>query len=232
MTIPVTPEYLFEEEINADRFRVVVFGSARIHKEDERYTQVFELAKEIASHGIDIVTGGGPGIMEAANAGHHAGRNGKNSHSIGITIRLPFEENVNNHLDFRMHFLRFSQRLDEFMSLSNAVVVMPGGVGTCLEFFYTWQLVQVKHINAIPIILMGDMWEGLMHWITHQPLKKGYISPKDLNGIVIAKSNETALDVILKTHQNYLLCQEERCGARQKYSPTGDLAPLQIETKS
>lgn len=204
MTIQVTQDYLFEEEAKADRFRVVVFGSARIHQEDERYHQVFDLAKEIAHHDIDIVTGGGPGIMEAANAGHHAGRRGNFCHSIGITIRLPFEEHVNDHLDLRKHFNRFSQRLDQFMALSNVIVVMPGGVGTCLEFFYSWQLSQVKHMCPIPIILMGEMWEGLMQWVNDQPLKKGFISPKDLDNIVIAKSNAEALSVILKEHAHFL----------------------------
>ncbi len=187
-----------EEELKTNHFRVVVFGSARIKKEDERYKLTYELAKQIAKHDIDIVTGGGPGIMEAANAGHHAGRNGNYCHSIGITVRLPHEENYNSHLDVRKHFTRFSSRLDQFMVLSDVVVVMPGGVGTCLEFFYTWQLTQVKHISRIPIILMGEMWEGMYDWIQNEPLKKGFISSSDLDNISTAKTAKEALAIILK----------------------------------
>ncbi len=205
-----------EEELLTNHFRVVVFGSARIKKEDERYKWTYDLAKKVAKHDIDIVTGGGPGIMEAANAGHHAGRNGNHCHSIGITVKLPFEENINAHLDVRKHFQRFSNRLDQFMVLSDVVVVMPGGVGTCLEFFYTWQLTQVKHICQIPIILMGEMWEGMYKWIEDQPLKKGFISPGDMDNISIAKSADDALAVILE-EKELRDNQGETCTMTRKY---------------
>lgn len=212
MMQPIT----IEEELKTNHFRVVVFGSARIKREDERYILTYELARQIAKHDIDIVTGGGPGIMEAANAGHHAGRNGNYCHSIGITVKLPFEENVNAHLDLRKHFTRFSNRLDQFMVLSDVVVVMPGGVGTCLEFFYTWQLTQVKHICKIPIILMGEMWEGMYQWIQDQPLKKGFISPADTDNISIAKTAEEALAIILQEKLNHDR-EGQSCATTRKY---------------
>jgi uncharacterized protein (TIGR00730 family) len=207
----------FEDEVLRDRFRVVVFGSARIKKGQERYEEIFELAKKIAENEMDIVTGGGPGIMEAANAGHHAGRKDCNSHSIGFTVKLPFEENFNEYLDVRKHFDRFSGRLDHFMALANVVVVMPGGVGTCLEFFYTWQLIQVKHMHRIPIILIGEMWEGLIQWAAEQPVKKGFISPEDLNNLYIVHSNEEALGIIRNTRRDYDLMSEDETIEFKRY---------------
>lgn len=185
-----------DREIKKDHFRVTIFGSARIKKDDEIYQQVFNLAKEIGKHNFDIVTGGGPGIMEAANAGHQAGSPQNSSHSIGLPIDIP-NEIENRHLDIQTHFKRFSDRLNHFMDLSNVVVIMPGGVGTCLEFLYTWQLIQVKHIKPLPIILFGEMWESFIDWLRAWPLKKGLISTEDFTFIHIAKNNDEALKMIL-----------------------------------
>jgi uncharacterized protein (TIGR00730 family) len=204
-----------EEELKNDHFRVAIFGSARIRTGDYRYDRVFHLAKNIAYQNIDIITGGGPGIMEAANAGHHAGRNGEESHSIGMTIHLPFEEYVNRHLDIHHHFERFSDRLDHFMALSHVVVVISGGIGTCLELFYTWQLTQVKHMCKIPIILYGEMWEGLYKWIENEPLKNGFISPKDMENIYIAKKNQDVIRVIKEYQERFLDPNDDSC--KKKY---------------
>ena len=126
------------KQIDVERFRVAIFGSARIKENDSRYKQIYTLAKMIAAEGFDVVTGGGPGIMEAANKGHKDGRKkGKIVHSFGLNIVLPKEQTANKHLDIKKDFERFSERLDYFMYLSNVVVVAPGGVGTLLEFFYT-----------------------------------------------------------------------------------------------
>jgi uncharacterized protein (TIGR00730 family) len=209
-------EDMIKQELSNGHFRVAVFGSARIRKGDERYEEVFDLAKNIAKHNIDIVTGGGPGIMEAANAGHHAGRDGDDSHSMGLTIRLPFEEYVNKHLDICKHFDRFSNRLDHFMALSHAVVVISGGVGTCLELFYSWQLTQVKHMCQIPIILKGEMWEGLLQWVKDQPLKKGLISPENMDNIFFAKTNNEVLDLLLQYHSRFQDPKNQMC--KKKYT--------------
>ena len=123
-------------------FRVSIFGSARTKAEDPEYKIAYELAKELGKRDIGVVTGGGPGQMEAGNKGHKDAC--KNSNSIGLTVRLPFEEGGNDFMDMQEHFQRFGNRLDHFMALSNAVVITAGGVGTCLEFFYTLQLTQVK----------------------------------------------------------------------------------------
>lgn len=205
----------FLKEVNEKHFRVAVFGSARTKKDEGIYQKVFDLAYKLGERNIDIVTGGGPGIMEAANAGHQAGDPGESSDSIGLTIRLPWEADANPHLDLKKHFNRFSGRLDTFMTLSNVVVVMPGGIGTCLELFYTWQLIQVKHINKIPIILIGEMWEKLMKWVAENPLKDGLISPEDTEFVYIVKSNKEAIEIIEEEKSAFE--KGEACGNNKKY---------------
>lgn len=197
-----------DHELIRKQFRVAIFGSARIKKNDPFYKQVYELAKEIGQHGFDIVTGGGPGLMTAASDGHFAGTENstelkRKTKSIGLTIQLPWEAKTNKHLDLKKHFNRFSNRLDNFMSLSNVVVVMEGGVGTALEFFYTLQLTQVKHICPIPIILVGKMWKKLMHWIYEYPVKEGLVGEEELKNVFLAKDNKTALKIILNTNKIY-----------------------------
>ncbi len=216
---------MIKEELKNNHFRVSIFGSARIREGDERYDHVFDLAKNIAHHDIDIITGGGPGIMEAANAGHHAGRNGHDSHSIGMTIQLPFEEYVNGYLDVHKHFKKFSNRLDYFMALSHVVVVMPGGIGTCLELFYTWQLTQVKHMCRIPIILRGEMWEGLIRWVKEEPLRKGFISPEDMDNIYIANNNKEVMKILMNYYERWK--NPENIDCKKKYT----LEPLQKKEK-
>ncbi|MFH0896727.1 MAG: LOG family protein, partial [Candidatus Bathyarchaeota archaeon] len=127
------------EGYNKKRFRVVIFGSARLEKGDPNWNLIYDLAKRIAEEDVDIVTGGGPGLMSAASEGHYAGDVGRTIQSIGLQIRLPKEQRDALHLDIRKEFSRFSERLDNFIELANAVIVAPGGVGTMLEFFYTWQ---------------------------------------------------------------------------------------------
>jgi uncharacterized protein (TIGR00730 family) len=186
-----------KEELLKDEFRVTIFGSARTSKDDPLYGQIFDLAKEIAENGIDLVTGGGPGVMEAANAGHMAGDKDNNSDSIGLTIELPWENEGNDYLELQKAFPKFSGRLDHFMALSTAVVVMPGGVGTCLELFYTWQLVQVKHIRPLPIILVGDMWQELLTWVKSFLIKDKLISPSDIDYLHVAKDNAEVMQILL-----------------------------------
>lgn len=207
-----------KHHIDKKHFRVAIFGSARIKPNDSRYKQIYSLAKRIAGAGFDVVTGGGPGIMEAANKGHREGRRkGKQVHSFGLNIMLPQEQAANKHLDIKRDFKRFSTRLDYFMNLSNVVVVAPGGVGTLLEFFYTWQLIQVKHICSIPIIFMGDMWPELIDWIEKWPLKKRLLDRHDLHPLFLAKHCSEAMKIIKKTHQDYIDGGADFCTNYKKY---------------
>ena len=181
-------------EIGSDYYRVSIFGSARIKKNTDEYNQVYDLAKQLAENKADIVTGGGPGLMEAANLG---AKNGNlNAKSFGLHIDLPFETAPNEHLDITFHHKKFSSRLDEFMRISHAVIVTPGGIGTILELLYAWQLIQVDHIQARPIILLGDMWDGLINWMKLEPLKRSLINKSDFDNIKIVQNINDAITIL------------------------------------
>lgn len=207
-----------KEEFEERVFRVAIFGSARIKKGELIYKQIEELTKMLGKRGIEIVTGGGPGLMEAANKGHKEGsKRYKNAHSIGLGIRLPEGQMFNRHLDTKKEFNLFSERLDNFMILSNAVVVAPGGIGTLLEFFYTWQLVQVKKICSIPIILFGEQWSNLVDWLESWPLKKRLISEKDLKLIFLTESCNEVFEIIDKSYKEYRKGRRNFCLNYKKY---------------
>ncbi len=194
--------FIRKPKIKEEHFRVAIFGSARIKKNDPRYKLVERLAKLLAQRNIDVVTGGGPGLMDAASRGHHQGRKSKGSqataHSIGLTIKLPMEQRNGYHLDIKKDFGKFSNRLDSFMELSDVVVVAPGGIGTLLELLYTWQLVQVHHICEMPIILLGSHWQGLLDWIKKEMANKKLMNKEDFNFVFIAKNCSQAIDLIDK----------------------------------
>ena len=185
------------------RFCVGIFGSARIEEGDSNWNLIYNLAKRIAIEGMDIVTGGGPGLMSAASEGHYAGDISKNVESIGLQIRLPKEQRDAHHLDIKKEFSRFSERLDNFIELANAVVVAPGGVGTMLEFFYTWQLMQVKMIRDIPIILLGEMWPDFVQWMKKWQLHNRLIEQKAMNLLFLVNNNEDALIIIKKAYEKF-----------------------------
>ena len=205
------------KNIDIKHFRVAVFGSARIKPNDAMYQQVYNLAKMVAKEGIDIVTGGGPGIMEAANKGHKDGRGKNKSQSFGLNIKLPREQMANKHLDIKKEFARFSERLDYFMYLSDVVVVSEGGIGTLLELMYTWQLVQVEHICNIPIILLGDMWKPFMKWFKKWPLKHKMVNGDDMNPIILADNNEDAIKIIRLAYKEFRSGGIDICKNYKKY---------------
>ena len=155
-------------------FRVSIFGSARTRPGDPEYQRAEKLAYKLGKREIGVVTGGGPGQMEAANKGHEESLSSSNS--IGLTVRLPYEAESNGFVNVEKHFQKFGNRLDHFMALSNAVVVTAGGIGTCLEFFYTLQLTQVKHICPIPIILLDPMWNEVYGWLKSTVQQRGFLS--------------------------------------------------------
>jgi len=196
-------EFHIESELAKNRFRVAIFGSARVKPEDPVYQSVYGLAKNLGGLGIDVITGGGPGLMEAASLGHTFGDTKNQAHSIGINISLPFEQKPNSGLEYVDVHQLFSTRLDEFMLLSDVVVVTPGGIGTCLELFYTWQLMQVKHIGTMPLILMGDMWRHLIGWVIDYPLQHNYLNSEDLHPIVLVDNEEQATNVIKKAKERF-----------------------------
>lgn len=205
-----------------NRFRVVIFGSARLKAEDTVYEDVRRLARLLGREGMDVVTGGGPGLMEAANRGHREGREDPHSldgssKSYGLNIKLPFEEAANPHVDIKHEFDRFSERLDHFMHLANAVVVAPGGVGTLLELAYTWQLMQVQHISSIPIVLLGHMWEDFLRWVKQWPLEKQLINPEDYEMLFLVRTSDQAFEVVREAYREHVNDQGEFCLTYQRY---------------
>lgn len=200
-----------------DKFRVTVFGSARTKPDHPAYIQAYQLGKALARENIDVITGGGPGIMEAAAAGHKTVDNETEAYTIGIGIKLPFEQGFNQYIEVQKEFRKFSGRLDQFMVLSNAVVIMDGGIGTCLELFYTWQLTQINHICNIPIIVVGEQWRNLIKWVRDNPLENGFMSPEDMHNIYVVDTNEEIMEVVLETYKNYKEFGKNFCVNSKKY---------------
>lgn len=191
----------FEKELRKNDFRVAIFGSARITPGDSKYQQVYLLAKSIGQLKIDIVTGGGPGVMEAASRGHEEGSPNNDSDTIGLNIKLPKEQFHNKYLDIVEEHKTFSRRLDNFMKLSHVIVVTKGGIGTCLELFFTWQLIQVGHVRKMPIILMGPMWEDLIKWMKKTMLREKLVKKSDFDCIYVARNRSQAIEIIKKAHK-------------------------------
>ena len=144
-----------------DRYRVTIFGSARVKPGTFGYEETKRAAAALARMGCDIVTGGGPGLMQAANEGAATVTRAR---SIGIRVDLPFEQEVNAFVTEAFEHRTFFTRLHQFVLASDAFVVAPGGIGTVLETMMIWQLLQVKHLEEAPLILVGKMWPGLIEW--------------------------------------------------------------------
>src|SRR5215471_16651273 len=144
-----------------ERYRVAIFGSARAQPGTFVYDEVKRLAAAFAAMGCDIVTGGGPGLMQAANEGAAHDSAGQ---SVGIRIELPFEQDVNPFVEQAFEHETFFTRLHHFVIASDAFVVVPGGIGTVLEMLMIWQLLQVRHAENVPLVLVGKMWTGLLDW--------------------------------------------------------------------
>jgi uncharacterized protein (TIGR00730 family) len=145
------------------RYRVAIFGSARAQPGSFVYEEVKRVAAAFSAMGCDIVTGGGPGLMQAANEGASlAGTTG----SMGIRVDLPFEQDVNPFVAQAFEHETFFTRLHHFVIASDAFIVVPGGIGTVLETLMIWQLLQVRHVDNVPLILVGKMWKGLVEWAT------------------------------------------------------------------
>ena len=145
-------------------YRVTVFGSSRMHAGDELYLEVRRLAQELAAMGCDIITGGGPGLMQAANEGELLGDVADRTYSIGLNVELPHEQAPNPFVEKLYHHGTFFSRLHHFVQLSSAFVVMRGGIGTTLEALMVWQLCQVGHLKRRPLIMVGSMWPDLVEW--------------------------------------------------------------------
>ena len=179
---------------------IAVFGSARFLPGHPMNEQAEAMGQALAEAGFAVITGGGPGLMEAANKGaHEAGGT-----SIGCNIELPFEQFQNRYLDIAVNFRYFFVRKTMFVKFSNGFVIFPGGFGTLDELFESLTLVQTRKIKKFPIVLFGSAyWSGLLDWIKGTLLAEGAISAEDLNLLVVTDSIEEARDIMVdcyKTH--------------------------------
>ena len=174
---------------------VAIFGSARTKQDHPHYLQAVEIGEKLARAGYGVITGGGPGIMEAGNKGAKQG----DGVSVGLNIDLPFEQFHNQYID-RDHYLEFDYffvRKVIFVKYSQAFVILPGGFGTLDELFEAMTLVQTKKIARRPIVLLGKAyWQGLFEWVVNTQLKEGYISETDLSLYKITDSTDEALQFI------------------------------------
>jgi uncharacterized protein (TIGR00730 family) len=154
-----------------DRYRVTIFGSARLQPSDKLYEQVRYLASELTRMGCDIITGGGPGLMQAANEGSVAADANNQTTSIGIRVELSSEQETNPFVEQVYQHRTFFTRLHHFVLLSDAFVVVPGGVGTTLEAMMIWQLLQVRELRQTPFILIGQIWADFFTWAKHHMIE-------------------------------------------------------------
>ena len=175
---------------------VSIFGSARTKPNDKYYKLAEDIAEKIVTHGYGVITGGGPGIMEAGNKGAHIA----GGTSVGLNIELPHEQHDNPYIDSdkSLDFDYFFVRKVMFVKYSQGFVVMPGGFGTLDEMFEAVTLIQTKKIEKFPIILVGtDFWEGLLDWIKSTLLGKfNNISPEDLNLVHVVDTAEEVLEIL------------------------------------
>jgi hypothetical protein len=178
---------------------VSIFGSSRTPRTSEDYAGARKLAGMCADNGYAVITGGGPGIMEAANRGAHE----RGGVSVGLNINLPHEQNANPWADIRLNFRYFFARLVMFVKYANAFVCFPGGFGTLHEFFNSMTLIQTEKALRFPVILIGtDYWHGLREWIAQAMLETGYrkIDPQDMDLFVVTDDLEEALGVIKEAY--------------------------------
>ena len=186
-----------------ERYRVTIFGSARVRPGTFGYEETKRCAAELANMGCDIITGGGPGLMQAANEG--AASAPERARSVGIRVDLPFEQNVNTFVGQAFEHRTFFTRLHQFVLTSDAFIVAPGGIGTVLETLMIWQLLQVQHLDSTPLILVGQMWPGLVEWAREAMLSTDppLANAEDLTIPQCVANGAEAIALIRKDHARW-----------------------------
>ncbi len=186
------------EKMSAQGPLVTVFGSARTKKNEKDYREAIRMGRLLAKNGYGVLTGGGPGIMEAANRGAHAA----GGVSVGLNIELPMEQNANPFLTAQVDFRYFFIRKVNFLKYSLGVVVFPGGFGTLDEMMETLTLLQTDKINKIPLVLVGvDFWQPLVDWFGSTLLDGRKINPDDLDYFKLVDTADEAMKHILSVHK-------------------------------
>jgi len=183
---------------------VTVFGSARTEPDHPYYQQCVQTARLLGEAGFTIITGGGPGMMEAANKGaKEAG-----VCSVGLNIELPFEQDVNRHADMKIYFRYFFVRKTMFVRYAQAFVIFPGGFGTLDELFESLTLIQTGKIKHFPVVLFGSKyWGGLRDWLKNTMEAEGNISPGDLELFTITDSPQEAVDYIVTRYNHQAVAE-------------------------
>ncbi len=194
-----------------DRYRVTIFGSARAKPGTVAYEETKRAAAALAELGCDIITGGGPGLMQAANAGVESSGGAQ---SVGIRIDLPFEQDVNPFVGLAYEHRTFFTRLHHFVLASDAFIVAPGGIGTVLETMLVWQLLQVNHLDKTPLILVGKLWPGLVDWVRDSMLsfETPLINPEDVDIPVCVANADEAIAIIREHRKHWLVKNASAAG--------------------
>ncbi len=174
---------------------VTIFGSARTPVDHKYYQMTVEVARLAAKQGYGVITGGGPGVMEAANKGAIM----ENGRSVGLNIQLPYEQLPNPYIKTLLNFRHFFCRKVMFLKYTSAVIIMPGGFGTMDEMFETLTLIQTQKVASLPLVLMGsEFWGGLIEWLEKTMLKHSYILEADLSLMKITDDPQEAINYISK----------------------------------
>ena len=187
------------------KYRVTIFGSARVPQDHWVYRAVRDLAAELTRLGCDIVTGGGPGLMQAANEGVRVADPGGANRSMGIRVELPFEQEVNAFVTEAFEHGTFFTRLHHFVLVSDAFVVVPGGIGTLLETAMVWQLLQVRKLQNTPLILAGKMYQELVDWCAKHMLQEDcpLASKPDMSIPICVEDGPAILKIIRDHHASW-----------------------------
>ncbi|MEO6447271.1 MAG: TIGR00730 family Rossman fold protein [Gemmatimonadaceae bacterium] len=186
---------------------VTIFGSARTGPDDPQYAAAQETARLLANAGFAVLTGAGPGIMEAANKGAKLA----GGRSIGCNIELPFEQGANPYVDTLINFRYFFVRKTMFIKYSNAFVIFPGGFGTLDELFEALTLIQTGKIHQFPVILFGrHYWAGLIRWMQSRVLVERKISPGDMDLMLVTDDPEEAAQAVIEAYDAQLNAARER----------------------
>ncbi len=194
----ITSEFVEGFDALADITKgVTIFGSARTGPDDPQYIAACETARLLAEAGFSIITGAGPGIMEAANKGAKQG----GGHSVGCNIELPFEQGANPYVDTLVNFRYFFVRKTMFIKYSNAFIIFPGGFGTLDELFEALTLIQTGKIFQFPVVLFGrHYWAGLLRWISSRLVGEGKISKGDLDLLLVTDDPAEAAQAVIDAH--------------------------------
>ena len=200
---------------------VSIFGSARVGRRNRYYGAARRLAAALVSEGFAIITGGGPGIMEAANRGaKEAGGT-----SIGCNIELPFEQGLNEYVDLGMEFRYFFVRKVMFVKYAEGFVIFPGGFGTLDELFEALTLIQTGKVENFPVVLYGsEYWNGMLQWIRDRVLGEAKISPEDLDLLIVTSDVEEACSAIVRHHRSRERAQREAASQKATEHAVKDAA--------